>query len=387
VATRSREHLAEPRWRGRADAWFKLLGAIAVAYLILARLVGYLNEFGDVTVIAVGGLLLSYLVLPVVRWLNLRLPLWAAITIVYAAIVLLIALALSLLVPTISQEFQALVAALPQMRAVAQRYLSTTNNPIITHIPEPLRGYLVNIPTQVSAQLEGIASSLTLHVFPALVSLVNVLVLAVAIPVVSVYMLAESAQAKRFFARFVPEGKRAAAVDLLADIDAVIGGFVRGQLIVAAIVAVMAIIALLILHVPYAVLIGIFAGVTDVIPYVGPIAGVIVAMFVALIANGWQNAVAVIIAFIIINQVEAHILGPRIVSSTVKVSPLTVIFALLIGGHVFGFLGLIIAVPIAGLIRVILERLFPEKEITNAEIRPGLTPSPRGEVDPNGTEA
>jgi predicted PurR-regulated permease PerM len=385
VATRSREHLTEPRWRGRADAWFKLLAAIAIAYLILARLVGYLNEFGDVTVIAVGGMLVAYLVLPVVRWLNLRLPLWAAITIVYATIALLIALALSLLVPTIAQEFQALVAAIPQMQQVVERYLSATNNPIIAHIPAPLQGYLVKIPTQVSAQVQGIATSLTMHVFPALVSLVNVLVLAVAIPVVSIYMLAESAGAKRFFARFVPEDKRGAAIDLLAEIDEVIGGFVRGQLIVAAIVAVMAIVALLVLHVPYAVLIGAWAGITDVIPYVGPIAGVIVAMFVALTANGWPNAVAVIIAFIVINQIEAHILGPRIVSSTVKVSPLTVIFALLIGGHVFGFLGLIIAVPIAGLIRVFLERLFPEKEITNAEIRPGLTPQPRSEVDPNGT--
>lgn len=386
MATRPREHLTEPRWRRRADAWFKLLGAISIAYFILARIVGYLNEFGDVTVIAVGGMLVSYLVLPLVRWLNLRLPLWAAITIVYAGIALLIALAFSLLAPTIAQEFQALVAAIPEMQRVVERYLSTTNNPIIAHIPAPLRGYLIKLPTQISTQLQGVAASLTMHVFPALVSLVNVLVLAVAIPVVSIYMLAESAQAKRFFARFVPEDKRPAAIDLLAEIDAVIGGFVRGQLIVAAIVAVMAIVALLILHVPYAVLIGAWAGVADVIPYVGPIAGVIVASFVALIANGWQNAVAVIIAFIVINQIEAHLLGPRIVSSTVKVSPLTVIFALLIGGHVFGFLGLIIAVPIAGLIRVILERLFPEKEITNAEIRPGLTPEPRVEVDPKGTE-
>jgi predicted PurR-regulated permease PerM len=387
VATGPREHLIEPRWRARADAWFKLLGAIAIGYAILARLVGYLNEFGDVTVIAVGGVLVAYLVLPLVRWLNLRFPLWAAITIVYAAIALLIALAFFLLTPTVTAEFHALVAAIPQMQQVVERYLSSTNNPIIAHIPAPLRGYLVKIPTQVSTQLQGIASSLTMHVFPALVSFVNVLVLAFAIPIASIYMLAESTQAKRFFLRFVPETKRPAALDLLAEIDEVIGGFIRGQLIVAAVVAVLAIIALLVLHVPYAILIGAWAGITDVIPYVGPIAGAAVATFVALIANGWQNAVGVVIAFTIINQLEAHLLGPRIVSSTVKVSPLTVIFALLIGAHVFGFLGLIIAVPIAGLIRVILERLFPEKEMTNAEIRPGLTAAPRSEVDPNATEA
>lgn len=374
-----------PRWRGRVDAWFKLLGAIALAYLILARMVDYLNEFGDVTVIAVGGMLVAYLVLPLVRRLNLRLPLWAAITVVYAGIALLLALALWLLAPTIAQEFQALVASIPKTRAIVEHFLSGTNNPITSRLPEPVREYIVKLPEQISTQLESLATAITLHVLPALVSIVNVLVLAVAIPVVSIYMLAESTQAKRFFLRFIPESRRADAIDLLAEIDGVIGGFIRGQLTVAAVIAVLATLALLILHVPYAFLIGVWAGITDVIPYVGPIAGVIPAMFVALIANGWPNAFAVIIAFAVINQIEAHLLGPRIVSSSVRVSPLTVIFALLIGAHVLGFLGLIIAVPVAGVLRVILERLFPEKEVTNAEIRPDLTQEPGSEVDPGAT--
>ena len=107
----------------------------------------------------------------------------------------------------------------------------------------------------------------------------------------------------------------------------------------------------------------------------------------ALFTNGWPNALAVIVAFTIINQFEGHLLGPRIVGSTVKVTPLAVIFALLIGAHVFGLLGLIIAVPVAGVVRVILVRLFPDEEITNAEIRPGLTQMPQVEVDPDATEA
>jgi predicted PurR-regulated permease PerM len=198
-------------------------------------------------------------------------------------------------------------------------------------------------------------------------------------------MLAESGQTKRFIARIVPPDRRDDALSLLEDIDGVIGGFVRGQLLVALAVAVLAIIALAVLHVPYALIIGAWAGLADVVPYVGPFAGAIPATLVAGFSNGWPNALAVIIAFTVINQIEAHVLGPRIVSSTVKVSPLTVIFALLIGGHLFGFLGLIISVPIAGLIRVILVRLFPEREVTNAEVRPSLTQAPRDQVDPNGT--
>ncbi|MDB5091973.1 MAG: hypothetical protein JWO85_74 [Candidatus Eremiobacteraeota bacterium] len=377
----------EPWWAPRADAWFKLLGAIVLGYLILAKFVEYAVGFGDVTVIAVGGILVSYLVLPMVQALNQRLPLWLALTIVYAGIGLAIVVGLWLLVPTLVTQFQALVASIPAMRSVVEQYLSTTNNPIITHLPAELRGYVAKVPGQLSAQVQQFAASLSLRVVNALVSAITVGALTIAIPVVSLYMLAESATIKRFFARLVPASKRELAIDILGDIDAVIGGFVRGQLLVAASVAALAIVALLLLRVPDAVLIGLWAGVADIVPYVGPFAGAIPATLLALFSNGWPSAVFVVVAFTIINQIEAHLLAPRIVSSTVKVTPLAVIFSLLIGAHVFGFLGLLIAVPIAGIIRALLARFFPEEEITNAEIRPGLTSKPQLEVDPEATEA
>jgi predicted PurR-regulated permease PerM len=389
MAAGSRERLAgtaEPRWYRRAEAWFKLLGAIVLAYLILERVVGVLGDLADVTVILIGGILLAYLVVPLVRALNVRLPLWAALTIVYGGGAMLIVLGVYLLVPVMITQAQQLVSEVPAMRRVLETYLSTTHNPIVTHFPPALRGYVAKVPVQTSLQLQHLASSLTGHVLPALLSVVTIAGLSVAIPIVSIYMLAESAMIKRFFARMVPQPHRELAMDLLGDIDAVIGGFVRGQLIVAAVVAVLATAALMLLHVPYALLIGAWAGLADVIPYVGPFAGGIPALLVALFANGWPSAVAVVVAFTIINQIEAHLLGPRIVSSTVKVTPLAVIFALLVGVHVLGFLGLLIAVPVAGIIRAILVRIFPDEDITNAEIRPGLTQKPQVEVDPEATE-
>jgi predicted PurR-regulated permease PerM len=338
-------------------------------------------------VILVGGVLLAYLVLPLVRRLNERLPLWAALTIVYGGGALILVAGIYLLVPVMIAQAQELVAAFPAMRKVLDTYLSSTHNPIVTHFPPALRGYAAKVPTQLGIELQHFSASFTSHVVPALLSVVTVGALSVAIPVVSIYMLAESAMMKRFVARMVPPQRREVAMDILSDIDGVIGGFVRGQLIVAAVIGALATTALLILHVPYAVLIGAWAGIADVIPYVGPFAGAIPAALVALFTNGWPNAVAVGVAFTIINQFEGHVLGPRIVGSTVKVTPLAVIFALLIGAHVFGFLGLLIAVPVAGIIRVLLVRLFPDDEITNAEIRPGLTQKPLTEVDPEATEA
>ncbi|HEY0396212.1 MAG TPA: AI-2E family transporter [Candidatus Elarobacter sp.] len=378
---------AEPRWYRRAEASFKLLGAVVLAYLVLERILGFLVDLSDVTVILVGGILLAYLVLPLVRRLNERLPLWAALTIVYGGGALIIVAGIYLLVPIMIAQAQDLIAALPAMRKVLDTYLSSTHNPIVTHFPPTLRGYANKVPVQLGIELQRLTTSFSAHVVPALVSVVTVGALSIAIPVVSIYMLAESTMMKRFVARMIPAPRREVAMDILSDIDGVIGGFVRGQLIVAAVIGALATVALLVLHVPYAVLIGAWAGIADVVPYVGPFAGAIPATLVALFTNGWPNAVAVMVAFTIINQFEGHVLGPRIVGSTVKVTPLAVIFALLIGAHVFGFLGLLIAVPVAGIIRVLLVRLFPDDDITNAEIRPGLTPKPLTEVDPEATEA
>ncbi len=389
MAAGSRERVAgpaEPRWYKRAEAWFKLLGAIVLAYLILQRVVGLFTELADVTIILVGGILLAYLVVPLVGALNVRLPLWAALTVVYGGGAFAIVIGIYVLVPAIVTQAQQLVSNLPEMRRVVETYLSTTHNPLVTHFPPALRVYAAKVPAQASLQLQHLAASLTGHVLPALLSVVTVGALTVAIPVVSLYMLAESAMIKRFFARMVPQPHRELAMDLLGDVDNVIGGFVRGQLMVAAVVAALATAALMALRVPYALLIGAWAGIADVIPYVGPFAGGIPAALVALFTNGWPSAVGVIVAFTIINQIEAHLLGPRIVSSTVKVTPLAVIFALLIGAHVFGFLGLLIAVPVAGIIRAILVRMFPDDNVTNAELRPGLTHKPQIEIDPEATE-
>jgi len=139
--------------------------------------------------------------------------------------------------------------------------------------------------------------------------------------------------------------------------------------------------------VPYAIVVGAWAGIADIIPYIGPFAGAIPAAIVALISNGPGSLVWVIVAFTAINQIEAHLLGPRVVGSTVKITPLAVIFALLIGAHLFGFFGLLVAVPLAGLVRVVLVHVFPDREMTNAEVRPGLTHVPKTELDPAATEA
>lgn len=374
-----------PAWRSTADAWFKLFAAIALGYVILAKTVALLKSFGVITIIAIGGILLAYFVYPAIAWLNKRLPLWAALSIAYLSGLLLVAAAFYILVPLAIVQIEGIVHDWPTIERWVRGYIENSRNPFFTHLPVAIQQWIRKLPNQITSELQRNAVDYTTKIVNALELLIAIGAVAIAIPVVSIYMLAESPLIKRFFVKSFRPRSRRKAVAILQDIDQVIGGFIRGQLIVAAVVGILVIVALTILHVRYAVIIGVWAGAMDVVPYVGPIAGAFPAVIIAFIFNGLGDTVGVIVAFTAINQLEGHLLGPRIVSSTVKITPLAVIFALLICAKIFGFIGLIVAVPLAGIVHVILAHIFEKSAITNAQLKPGLTQAPRSQIDPTST--
>jgi predicted PurR-regulated permease PerM len=377
----------DPAWHGAADAWFKLLAAIAIGYVILAQMVSLVKTFADVSVIAIGGVLLAYFVYPAVAGLNRRLPLWAALTIVYLGGLAAIAATFYILVPAAIVQAQALRQDLPAIQQSALSFMQSPSNPFFAHLPSTAQEWIQGLPRQIGAEVARNLSGYTAKVIDAFQILLVFAAMTIAIPVVSIYMLAEASTIKRTFVRAFKPRARKKVIDVLADVDRVIGGFIRGQIIVAIVVGILAILALVLLHVRYAFIIGIWAGVMDVIPYIGPFAGAIPAFVIALIFNGIGDAAGVVAAFVAINQLEGHLLGPRIVSSTVKITPLAVIFSLLICAKVFGFLGLLIAVPIAGIVRVILLHVFGEDDVSNAQLKPGLTHEPKSEMNPRSTES
>lgn len=378
--------MRSPAWYRAADAWFKLLAAIAIGYIILAQAVALSIEFADVSVIAIGGVLLAYFLYPAVARLNKRVPLWLALTIVYAGCALALGAVIYVIVPAAIAQVVALRDDLPTIQRTVLGLIESPRNLFYRHLPATAQQWVAKIPDQIGAEIARNATSYTAKLINVFALMAAVAAATIAIPVISIYMLAEAATIKRFFVTAFKPRTRRKVIAFLADVDQVIGGFVRGQIIVAAAVGVLAIVALVILHVRYAFIIGIWAGAMDVIPFIGPFAGAIPAFIVALIFNGIGDAVGVIAAFTIINQLEAHLLAPRIVSSTVKITPLAVIFALLICAKIFGFLGLLIAVPLAGIARVLLIHIFGEDEVSNAQLKPGLTHAPKSQVDPRSTE-
>jgi predicted PurR-regulated permease PerM len=346
----------------RLAVTLQILSTIILATLIVLGIVAFIRRIPVVATTVVGATFLVYIIYPAVRRLNARLPLWASILVVYAIVLGLVAIALAFVVPSFIANLQGLVHNAPVFVHKMEAAIEDPNNKFFAKLPLQVRSYLLRAPAQLALLLQQYGAEATTRVFTVVISAASVLALFVVIPIVALYMLLDVDNMRRAVLVSVPAHARARVAKIALECNTALGGFIRGQLLVAAIVGGLVIALLALLRVPYAVLIGIFAGIIEVIPYLGAIVGALLGIFVALLNNGWQSAVLVLIGFVVINQLEGHVIYPFVVSGSVGLSPLVVILALLTGGELFGLPGLVIAIPIAALIKVLLANLLPEQE-------------------------
>ncbi|MBR6504619.1 MAG: AI-2E family transporter [Clostridia bacterium] len=130
--------------------------------------------------------------------------------------------------------------------------------------------------------------------------------------------------------------------------------FISGQLIDAVVVGILTSIAMWILGVKYAVLLGVLIAVSNLIPYIGAIIGVTIAVIITIFTGGLSQAIWMAIIVIILQQIDANIINPKIIGNTLKISPILVIFAVTVGGAYFGILGMFLAVPIIAVIKILI---------------------------------
>ena len=151
--------------------------------------------------------------------------------------------------------------------------------------------------------------------------------------------------------------------------------FIASQFLDAIVVGILVSIALTIMGVKYAPLLGFFIGLFNMIPYVGAIIATVISALITLITGGLSQTIWMLIVTIILQQIDANIINPKIVGQSLKISPLLVLFAVTVGGAYFGILGMFLAVPVIAVIRILVEDyivyknyLKKRKEKENVEI-------------------
>ncbi|HYF79442.1 MAG TPA: AI-2E family transporter [Symbiobacteriaceae bacterium] len=207
-------------------------------------------------------------------------------------------------------------------------------------------------------------------------------------PFISFYILKDIERFKERFVLSLPGRYRHEILSLLRGLDAVLAGFVRGQILLSLAVGTLAMLATAMLGLRYSLLLGVWAGLTEFIPYVGPILGAVPAVVTGFAVSPLLG-LEVAVAFAIIQQLENAVLSPRIMGESVGLHPVAVMFSVLAGGYLLGGWGFIVGLPLAGLIRVLWG--FVVARLTDVDMRyrpvmpaPALRPEPSpGERPPD----
>src|ERR1700677_2834171 len=354
----------------------KVLVLIAVAIYLL---VGVLNFFAAIRMtglLAVGALFLAYLVYPLVRRLNAHLPVIWSILLVYAFIALIAAFSITLVAPQTGPDLNSFGHALPGLMSQFQLELINPQNPFVARIPLDDRLYLANLPSQFDSLAKQYGVDTLQKGLPVLLSAASLGAAFVIVPILAAYMLLDASNVRRQILGLFPARRRAKVHVIIDELDGVIGGFIRGQLIDGAIVGLMIFVMLMATHVPYALLIGIAAGILNFIPYAGAVIGFVPSVILALAYNGPGNALLVALLFAVIQQIDGNFVAPKVLKDNVGRSPLYIILAILVGSELFGLAGTFLAVPVAAMVRVLREQLLPQPAPI-AEDPPELTKAPR----------
>jgi predicted PurR-regulated permease PerM len=360
----------------RVTFGLKVLALIAVAIYLLVGMLNFFAAIRTTGLLVIAALFLAYLVYPLVRRLNVHMPVLGSIIIVYAFVGLLGAFAVTLIAPQIGRDITNFTHAIPTLMAQFQQELITPHNPLIARIPLDDRLYLANLPSQFNALAQQYGLDTLQKGLPVLLSAASLGAALVIVPILAAYMLLDAGNVRRQVLGLFPAKRRAKVQTIIDELDGVIGGFIRGQLIDGAIVGVMIFVMLTATHVPYALLIGIAAGLLNFIPYAGAVIGFVPSVILALAYNGPGNALLVALLFAVIQQIDGNFVAPKVLKENVGLSPLYIILAILIGSELFGLAGTFLAVPVAAMLRVLREQLLP-MPVPVTQAPPELTKKPR----------
>lgn len=334
-------------------AWWRLALKVAGVTGSAALILFLLRGVWPPLLLAV---VLTYLLAPAVDYLQRQgMRRSTAILLLYLLIALAAAVALVYLLPGFVEELNRLGRQLPaysrRLRALVEGVRQDAAN---ATLPASVRSALLQeldrAESWVSARIAAATGGLMDGVLGGAPLLLA--------PVMAFYLL-NDLDRLRLWTRERLSGRRRRWLELLHDLDQVLAGFIRGQLLVAGFVGLMVTLVATLFGLRFPVLLGLVATLTDLIPYLGPILGAVPVLAMAALQSP-ATVLKVALALLLIQWVENSLLAPRILGKTVGLHPLVVIIALLVAGDHFGLAGLLLAVPVAGLVHVLLNFFWPQ---------------------------
>ena len=281
-----------------------------------------------------------------------RIPRTLSLLVVYVFLIAIITSIVYILVPPMIEQVQQLVVILPQYFEIVSNYLGENFSMFEQEVG--------NI-EEVTKSLTGKFGDFATNIYDTLSGFLGGLLTLIIILVLSFYFTVEENNFKKFIASITPTKHRPYIEDLVKRIQRQIGLWLRGQLTLAIVIGILIFIGLTILDVRYALILALLAAVFEIVPYIGPIIAAVPAVFLAFNQSP-ATGLLVIGLYILVQQLENHVLAPKIMGKTVGLNPLIIILVILVGSKIAGVMGAILAVPVATAIQVFLKDVFEIKD-------------------------
>lgn len=296
-------------------------------------------------------LVFAYLLTPAVEFFQkqLRIPKWMSIILLLTIVIIILVVVGNLLFPLIAIQTRDFISEFDTLTKTSDELI----NNMFVYLEE------VGLSETILDQLEqyyGMAiewfSNFVVRTLTAIVGFIFKLIDVFLIIIMTIYFLASGKQMVATIVKHTPDGLHQSVLNLIEGTNTVVWNYARTQAIVALILGVMSTAAYLLIGLQYPILLGFIAGILSFIPYFGAITASVLATAIALLTEGMQFATITLAAVIIIQQLESNLITPRLQGKSIGLNPVAILILILIGNYLWGTVGMFIAVPVFGLVRL-----------------------------------
>jgi len=307
----------------------------------------------DVIALFFVAILLAALIDPFTDWfVDKGVPKGLSVLIIYLFLLLVIVLSVLIIIPPLIEQLSSLGVGLAETygsaRGVFDGFLDVLNQ----------YGLSDGFSQSFSGLQDGLTRAVS-GVFSSVANVFNGFLAVLLVSVLTFYMIVEEDFTKKIFHHFAPKKYQPYLLGLAHRMQDKLGAWLRGQLLLMLVVGALTYVGLLIVGVEYSLVLGIFAGMAEIVPYAGPIISMVPAVIVAFAVSPVKAAIVVLLYFGV-QQLENSVFTPMIMQKSVGLNPVVSLFALLVGFEIGGFMGALLAIPVATLVAVLVRDLVGE---------------------------
>ena len=336
-------------------------GSILKAIIIVLFFV-FLYVLQDVLIVFLFGLIIASAIAPFGNWLDQKgFPRLWGVLLLFLAVIGLTALIVSLVIPSLSADVDQLVTTLP---AIFEQVSTSLEN-----VQQGAPAYL-DFVSEIQNILSGLSSYLqqsSQSVVGLVVSIFGGVISFIAVLVISFYLSVTKRGIESFLGSVVPEKYESYVTDLWKRSERKVGLWLQGQLLLALIVGLVVYVGLSLMGIKFALVLGLLAFAFEIVPVVGPVLAAIPAVILAFMQDPVLG-LWVTVFYVVVQQLENHILVPVVMGKTVGLNPVVVIIALLVGGQLAGIAGMILSIPVATVVVEVIDDMARKKESRRASV-------------------